>query len=133
MKSFLCLVGDWFFVELIFEFSYGVNICIGNYFYVNYGVMLCDEGFIMIGNDCKFGFKVGLYMFVYLLDLIVWWIEVEWIVLIMIGNDVWIGGSVVILFGVMLGNNVIVGVGVVVIYLFLDNVIVVGNLVCVLK
>ena len=52
---------------------------------------------------------------------------------ITIGNDVWIGGSAVILPGVTLGNNVIVGAGAVVTHSFPDNVIVVGNPARVLK
>lgn len=47
----------------------------------------------------------------------------------MIGYDVWIGGRVVIMFGVMIGNNVVIVVGVVVIYDMFDNMLVVGVLV----
>lgn len=61
MKSLLRSVGDRFFVEPTFEFSYGVNITIGDHFYANHGVTICDEGLVKIGNDCKFGPKVGLY------------------------------------------------------------------------
>ncbi len=61
IKSLMKSVGNRFFVEPTIYFSYGVNITIGDHFYANHDVMLCDEGKITIGNDVKFGPKVGLY------------------------------------------------------------------------
>ncbi|VDG20066.1 maltose O-acetyltransferase [Lactobacillus plantarum JDM1] [Lactiplantibacillus mudanjiangensis] len=133
MKQLLRSVGDRFFVESTFEFSYGVNITIGNHFYANHGVTLCDEGLIKIGNDCKFGPKVGLYTPQHPLDPAIRRTEAERTAPITIGNDVWIGGGASILPGVTLGNNVIVGAGSVVTHSFPDNVIVVGNPARVLK
>lgn len=133
MKTLLRSVGDRFFVEPTFEFSYGVNITIGNHFYANHGVTICDEGLVKIGNDCKFGPKVGLYTPQHPLDPTVRRTEAERTAPITIGNDVWIGGSAIILPGVTLGNNVIVGAGAVVTHSFPDNVIVVGNPARVLK
>lgn len=46
---------------------------------------------------------------------------------IKIGNDVWIGGNVVILAGVTIGNNVVIGAGSVVTKDIPDNVVAVGN------
>lgn len=43
----------------------------------------------------------------------------------------WIGGGVILLFGVEIGDDVVVGVGSVVICDVFVGVIVVGNLVCV--
>lgn len=54
----------------------------------------------------------------------------KWII---IGNNVWIGGGVIVFFGVILGDNVVVVVGVVVIKLFLENCVIVGNLVWIIK
>ena len=133
MASLLRSVGDRFFVEPTFEFSYGVNITIGNHFYANHGVEICDEGQVTIGNDCKFGPKVGLYTPVHPLDPAVRRTEAERTAPIKIGNDCWIGGSAMILPGVTLGNNVVVGAGAVVTHSFPDNVVVVGNPARVLK
>lgn len=133
MKGLLRSVGDRFFVEPTFEFSYGVNITIGNHFYANHGVTICDEGVVKIGNDCKFGPKVGLYTPVHPLDPTVRRTEAERTAPITIGNDVWIGGSAMVLPGVTLGNNVVVGAGAVVTHSFPDNVVVVGNPARVLK
>jgi Acetyltransferase (isoleucine patch superfamily) len=103
------------------------NITIGNHFYANHDVMLCDEGKITIGNDVKFGPKVGLYTPQHPLDPDVRRTEAETVAPITIGNDVWVGGGASILPGVTLGNNVVVGAGSVVTHSFPDNVIVVGN------
>jgi maltose O-acetyltransferase len=46
---------------------------------------------------------------------------------ITIGNDVWIGGNVVINPGVTIGNNVVIGLGSVVTKDIPDNVVAVGN------
>ncbi|AVK61096.1 galactoside O-acetyltransferase [Lactobacillus sp. CBA3606] len=133
MRKLLRSVGDRFFVEPTFEFSYGVNITIGNHFYANHGVTICDEGVVKIGNDCKFGPKVGLYTPVHPLDPTVRRTEAERTAPITIGNDVWIGGSAMVLPGVTLGNNVVVGAGAVVTHSFPDNVVVVGNPARILK
>jgi len=127
IKSLLKSAGDRFFVEPTFYFSYGVNLTIGNHFYANHDVMLCDEGKITIGNDVKFGPKVGLYTPQHPLDPAIRRTEAEKTSPITIGNDVWVGGGASILPGVTLGNNVIVGAGSVVTHSFPDNVIVVGN------
>lgn len=127
IKSLMKSVGDRFFAEPTLYFSYGVNITIGNHFYANHDVMLCDEGKITIGNDVKFGPKVGLYTPKHPMDPAVRRTEAERVAPITIGNDVWVGGGASILPGVTLGNNVIVGAGSVVTHSFPDNVIVVGN------
>lgn len=127
IKGLMKSVGNRFFVEPTIYFSYGVNITIGDHFYANHDVMLCDEGKITIGNDVKFGPKVGLYTPQHPLDPAVRRTEAERVSPITIGNDVWVGGGASILPGVTLGNNVIVGAGSVVTHSFPDNVIVVGN------
>lgn len=127
IQHLLKKVGNRFFVEPTFYFSYGENITIGDHFYANHDVTLCDEGQITIGNNVKFGPKVGLYTPKHPMDPSVRRTEAERTAPITIGNDVWVGGSASILPGVTLGNNVIVGAGSVVTHSFPDNVIVVGN------
>lgn len=127
IKALLHQVGQQFFVEPTFTFSYGLNLTIGDHFYANHDVMLSDEGRITIGDYVKFGPKVGLYTPIHPLDPGDRRTEVETTAPITIGNDVWVGGSATILPGVTLGNNVIVGAGSVVTHSFPDNVIVVGN------
>lgn len=53
--------------------------------------------------------------------------ELEYAKGVTIGNDVWIGGNVVINPGVIIGNNVVIGSGSVVTKNIPDNVIAAGN------
>lgn len=46
---------------------------------------------------------------------------------IMIGNNVWIGGGVIIMPGVTIGDNVVIGAGSVVTKDIPDNVVAYGN------
>lgn len=57
----------------------------------------------------------------------------EYVYLVIIGEDCWIGGGVVICFGVMIGDCCVIGVGSVVIKDILDDCVVVGNFVCVIR
>ena len=53
--------------------------------------------------------------------------DIEYADPIKVGNNVWIGGNVVVLPGVTIGNNVVIGAGSVVTKNIPDNVVAVGN------
>lgn len=127
IKNLLENVGVDFFVETNFEFSFGENISIGDHFYANRNVILCDEAKITIGNNCKFGPGTSLLTPFHPIDPVKRQTKIEISKPISIGNNVWLGGNVTILPGISIGNNVVVGAGSVVTKSFPDNVIIVGN------
>ena len=53
--------------------------------------------------------------------------NIEYALPIKVGNNVWIGGNVVVLPGVTIGNNVTIGAGAVVTHDVPDNVVAAGN------
>lgn len=94
---------------------------------------MLDVCLICIGDNVMIGFNCQFLIFFYLLDLQECNLGVEYGKFIIIGDNFWVGGGVIVFFGVILGNNVVVGVGVVIIKFFGDNVVLVGNFVCVIK
>ncbi|KRN28812.1 hypothetical protein IV38_GL001017 [Lactobacillus selangorensis] len=120
-------VGADFFVETGFSFSFGANITIGDDFYANKDVLLCDEGQITIGKHCKIGPRAAFYTPLHPLDAAKRRTGVEKVGPITLGDDVWIGGSATILPNVTLGNDVVVGAGSVVTKSFPNHVVIAGN------
>lgn len=85
------------------------------------------------GDNCLFGLGVYIYIVIYLIDLNEWNLGKEYVKLIIFGDNVWVGGSLVINLGVMIGNNVVIVSGLVVIKDVFNNVVVGGNLVKIIK
>lgn len=131
-----CLFGgikENVYVEFDFCVDYGFNIYVGENFYVNFDCVILDVCEVYIGDNCMMVFGVYIYMVMYLFDLVECNSGLEFGKLVEIGDNVWIGGWVIINLGVKFGNNVVVVLGVVVMKSFFDNVVFVGNLVCVIK
>lgn len=91
--------------------DYGKNIYIGNNFYANFTLTLLDVNKITIGNNVMFGPNVSIYTAGHPIDKDVRNTGLEFGHSVTIGDNVWIGGSVVINPGVSIGNNVIIGAG----------------------
>jgi len=107
--------------------DYGENIHIGDNFYTNFNTTLLDVNTITIGNNVMFGPNVAIYTAGHPIDKDVRNSGLEFGYPVKIGNNVWIGGNVVINPGVTIGNNVIIGAGSVVTKDIEDNVIAFGN------
>lgn len=128
-KELLGKIGNELYIILFFYVDYGCYIEVGENFYVNMDCIFLDVNKIIFGDNVMVGFCVSFYIVGYLIDLMIWIVELEFGMLIIVEDNVWIGGSVIILFGVIIGKNVIVVVGVVVIKDVFVNMIVGGNLV----
>jgi maltose O-acetyltransferase len=107
--------------------DYGYQIHIGKRTYINFGAVLLDVAAIIIGDDVQVGPNVQLLTPTHPLDPGLRRAKYEAAKPIKIGNNVWLGGGVIILPGVSIGENTIVGAGAVVTKNLPENVVAVGN------
>ena len=120
-------VGDEIYIEPPFRCDYGYNISVGEHFYANYDCIILDVTKVQIGNNVLFGPRVCLYTAGHPINAATRNEELEFGIPITIGNDVWLGGNVIVNPGVTIGNNVVIGSGSVVIKDIPDNSVAVGN------
>ena len=114
-------------VESPFHCDYGYNITVGDNFYANHNLVILDVCKVNIGNNVMIGPNAGIYTAGHPIDPISRKQGLEFGKPITIGNDVWIGGNVVILPGVTIGDNIVIGAGSVVTKDIPSNVVAVGN------
>ncbi|KAF1299136.1 chorismate mutase [Enterococcus sp. JM4C] len=127
LKETLGTTGEHVYIEPIFSFDYGTNIHVGANFYANFNCTFLDVCPIVIGDNCMFGPNVQLYTATHPLHPVKRNSGLENGKPITIGDNVWLGGGVVVAPGVTLGDNVVVGAGAVVTKSFPDNVVIGGN------
>ncbi|MDE8039957.1 sugar O-acetyltransferase [Erysipelothrix rhusiopathiae] len=110
-----------------FACDYGVNIHLGDHFFANHNCVMLDVCEIRFGDYCMCGPNVQIYTATHPLDPSTRSSGWEYGKPVSIGNNVWLGGSCILLPGVSLGDNVVVGAGSVVTQSFGDNVVLAGN------
>ncbi len=115
------------FINQPFYCDYGKHIRVGKRFFANFNWTVLDEALVSIGDDCFIGPNVGMYTACHSTDPVERNSRKEWAKPITIGNNVWIGGGVIILPGVTIGDNVTIGAGSVVVKDVASNSIVAGN------
>jgi maltose O-acetyltransferase len=107
--------------------DFGSHITIGDRTFVNFGLMALDVATIVIGNDCQIGPNVQLLTPTHPLDSDARRDKWEGAEPITIGDNVWLGGGVIVLPGVTIGENSVIGAGSVVTKDVPANVLAVGN------
>lgn len=127
IKSIIGKTGEEIHIEQPFRCDYGSNIEVGENFYSNYNCIMLDVGKITIGKNVMFAPNVSIYTAGHPIHPQSRNSGYEYGIPVTIGNNVWVGGSVVINPGVTIGNNVVIGSGSVVTKDIPDNVIAVGN------
>lgn len=127
IKDILGKTDDNVFIEPPFHCDYGKNIEVGNNFFANYNCTILDVGKVIIGNNVQFAPNASLYTAGHPIHPDSRNSGYEYGIGITIGNNVWLGGNVVVNPGVNIGNNVVIGSGSVVTKDIPDNVIAVGN------
>lgn len=127
IKDILGKTGEKVFIEQPFHCDYGKNIEVGNNFYSNYNCTILDVGRVIIGENVMFAPNVSIYTAGHPIHPDSRNSGYEYGIEVIIGDNVWIGGSVVINPGVHIGNNVVIGSGSVVTKDIPDNVIAAGN------
>lgn len=110
-----------------FHCDYGSNIYLGDRFYANYGCVILDCNTVHIGNDVMCAPYVQIYTAYHPTDPQVRLAGRELAAPIRIGNNVWIGGGVIICPGVTIGDNTTIGAGSVVTKNIPADVVAVGN------
>lgn len=106
-----------------FRFNFGVNIHIGDNFYANFDCIIIDECEVHIGKNCMIGPRTTICTATHPMDVKTRISGLEYGKPIIIGNNVWIGGHVMINPGVTIGDNVIIAAGAVVTKDIPDNVL----------
>lgn len=116
-----------FLIEQPFICDYGYNIEIGENFYSNHNLTILDGNKVKFGDNVFIAPNCGFYTAGHPIDAKTRNEELEYAKPIEVGNDVWIGGNVVVLPGVKIGSNVVIGAGSVVNKDIPSNVVAVGN------
>ncbi|GAB6088255.1 sugar O-acetyltransferase [Alkaliphilus crotonatoxidans] len=127
IKQLFGSVGKGFFIEPPFRCDYGYNISVGDNFYSNYNCTILDCATVSIGDNVLFAPNVCLFTAGHPIHHEPRNQGIEYAFPITIGNNVWIGGGVIINPGVTIGDNVVIGAGSVVTRDIEANSIAVGN------
>jgi len=101
--------GDEVFIEPPFRVDYGCNISVGERFYSNFNLTILDCGLVTIGNTVMFGPNVSIMAATHELEVQSRRDNIEYARPVVIGDDCWIGGHVVILPGVTIGQGCTIG------------------------
>ncbi|MEU0299026.1 sugar O-acetyltransferase [Streptomyces sp. NPDC006175] len=107
--------------------DYGSNITIGARTFVNYHLTALDVARITIGEDCQIGPNVQLLTPTHPVEPEPRRDKLEAALPITIGDNVWLGGGVIVCPGVTIGSNSVIGAGAVVTKDIPADVVAVGN------
>ena len=127
IKKILGKTGNFFLIEQPFMCDYGYNIEIGENFCSNHNLLILDSARVVIGDNVLIGPNCSFYTSLHPKKHKIRNLGIEKAEGIKIGNNVWIGGNVVILSGVSVGDNSIIGAGSVVVKDVPKNCIALGN------
>ena len=127
LRQWLGAIGETISIEPPFQCDYGSNIFVGNNFYANFGCILLDCARIEIGDNVLLAPNVQIYTAHHPTDPQLRLTGKELASPISIGNNVWLGGGVIVCPGVHIGDNTTIGAGSVVTKDIPANVIAVGN------
>lgn len=127
LKDLFGSIGQDNEIEPPFYCDYGYNIFAGRKLYANFGCVILDCNKVTIGDSVLMGPYVQIYAAYHPTDPAVRLSGRELSAPVTIGDNVWMGGGVIVLPGVTIGNNVTIGAGSVVTKSLPDNVVAAGN------
>ena len=99
------------FINPPFYCDYGNHIKVGRNFFANYNCTLLDVGKISIGDNCQLAPNVAIYTAGHPLHPDSRNSMYEYGIDVTIGDNVWLGGNVVVCPGVTIGSNCVIGAG----------------------
>ncbi|MGD6754498.1 sugar O-acetyltransferase [Streptomyces sp. BH105] len=127
LTELLGFVGEGVELRPPLHVDYGSNISIGARTFVNYRLTALDVARITIGEDCQIGPGVQLLTPTHPVEPALRRDKLEAALPITIGDNVWLGGGVIVCPGVTIGDNSVIGAGAVVTRDVPANVVAVGN------
>jgi maltose O-acetyltransferase len=116
-----------YFLEPPFHCDYGYQIEIGENFFANFNFIVLDCAKVTIGDNVLIGPNVGIYTAGHPIHADKRNEGIEYAFPVSIGDNVWIGGHVVINPGITIGDNTVIASGSVVTKDIPANVIAMGN------
>lgn len=99
------------FINPPFYCDYGTNIEVGRNFFANYNCVILDNAKVVFGDNCMLAPNVSVYTAGHTLYPTLRGKGYEYGIGITVGDNVWIGGNVVLCPGVHIGSNSVIGAG----------------------
>jgi maltose O-acetyltransferase len=127
LRELLGSIGEGVVIRPPLAMDYGYQTTIGDGTFINGGAVILDVGRVTIGADVQIGPNVQLLTPTHPLDPALRRTGVEAAEPIEIGDNVWLGGGVIVCPGVTIGRDTVVGAGAVVTRDLADGVLAVGN------
>jgi maltose O-acetyltransferase len=127
LRELLGTLGEGSIIRPPFRCDYGYQTHIGARTFANWGLIALDVGKITIGDDVQIGPNVQLLTATHPIEPEPRRAKWEGSKPITIGNNVWLGGGVIVCPGVTIGDNTVVGAGTIVVRDLPPNVVAVGN------
>ncbi len=127
LKQIFGDIGEGLHIEKPLRVDYGINTKIGNNVFINFNFVILDCAPVTIGNNVFIAPNVQIYTAAHPVELAQRKAHVGFAAPITIGNDVWIGGGVIILPGVTIGNGTTIAAGSVVTKDIPDNCLAKGS------
>ncbi len=127
LAQLLGALGDGTEVRPPLYCEYGYQLRIGARTFINFGLVALDVATITIGDDVQIGPNVQLLTPTHPVEPEPRRSKLEAARPITIGDNVWLGGGVIVLPGVTIGPNSVVGAGAVVTKDLRGGVVAVGN------
>jgi maltose O-acetyltransferase len=127
LEQLLGAIGEDTVIRPPLYVDYGSQLRIGARSFANYGLVALDVAAITIGDDVQIGPNVQLLTPTHPVEAGPRRDKWEAAEPITIGDNVWLGGGVIVLPGVTIGENTVVGAGAVVTKDLPADVVAVGN------
>lgn len=127
LRQLLGQVGENCVINPQFRCDYGCNIRMGENVFINYNCVILDCAPVTFGDNVFIAPNCGFYTAGHPVDYPTRNAFLEFAKPITVGDNVWIGGNVVVLPGVTIGSGSVIGAGSVVSRDIPENVMAVGN------
>jgi maltose O-acetyltransferase len=127
LEELLGYVGDEVVIRAPLRVDYGEHLSVGARTFANFGLVVLDTNKVTIGEDVQIGPNVQLLTATHPLEPEPRRAKWESAHPITIGDNVWLGGGVIVCPGVAIGADTVVGAGAVVTRGLPSGVLAVGN------